>query len=232
MKHVFSRYEIKFLMDTSTKQRILDRIGEGLTLDSYGESTVRNLYYDTPDYRLIRRSLEKPVYKEKLRIRSYQKALAEEKVFVELKKKYRGIVYKRRALLPSREAMAFASGGVLSHPLTQIEKEIAYFAAYYGSLSPKVFLSYDRQAYFHASDPNFRLTFDRNILFRTTELDLGREVWGTPILGEDQVLMEIKCAGGIPLWMVSILSEEKLYKTSFSKYGTVYRDHILSERNL
>jgi SPX domain protein involved in polyphosphate accumulation len=219
-------------MDTNAQKRIVDRIGDVLIPDSYGESTVRNLYYDTPDYRLIARSLEKPVYKEKIRLRSYCKLHSEDEVFVELKKKYRGIVYKRRVSLPSREAMAFVSGGGIYHPPSQMEKEIAYFVSYYGPLSPKVFLSYDRQAYFHASDPDFRLTFDRNILFRTTELDLGREVWGTPILGEDQVLMEIKCAGGIPLWMVSILSEEKLYKTSFSKYGTVYRDHILSERNL
>lgn len=222
---VFKRYELKYLITKEQKNIILSAIEPYMVLDKYGRTTIRNLYFDTDDYRLIRRSIEKPQYKEKLRVRSYCKAEAESVVFVELKKKYKHVVYKRRIALPENEAMCWlCSNGDTSQ--TQISKEIDYFLEYYKNLHPTVFLAYDREAYYTKEKSDFRLTFDDNILFRTDDLSLKSEAFGTPILDEGLVLMEIKCSGGIPLWMTKILSELKIYKTSFSKYGTVYREHI------
>ena len=197
-----------------------------MELDPYGRTTIRNLYFDTDTYRLIRHSIEKPAYKEKLRIRSYSRAMPESTVFVELKKKYKKTVYKRRIPLTEKEAMEWASGQCRCGRESQISEEIDYFFQYYEDLRPTVFLSYEREAYYSKEDPGFRVTFDEKILCRQEDLSLESEVYGTPILPKDSVLMEIKCSGGIPLWMVHILSEEHIYKTSFSKYGTAYQSMI------
>lgn len=223
---VFKRYELKYLITAEQKEIILDAIKPYMALDKYGRTTIRNLYYDTDDYLLIRRSIEKPVYKEKLRVRSYCRAETESTVFVELKKKYKHVVYKRRVSLPEEEAMAWLSNNNHGNKNTQISKEIDYFLEYYKTLHPTVFLSYEREAYFTKAKSDFRLTFDDNILFRTEDLSLKSEVYGTPLLEDGFVLMELKCSGGIPLWMTNVLSENHIYKTSFSKYGTAYREHI------
>ena len=219
---VFKRYELKYLLTMAQKETVLKAMQPYMTLDKYGKTTIRNLYYDTDTYLLIRRSIEKPAYKEKLRIRSYSRVDGDSTAFVELKKKYKSVVYKRRISLPYAEAAAWLSRE--KHPAkhTQIANEIDYFLEYYGSLHPTVFLSYVREAYYANDGSNFRVTFDDNILCRQEELSLDSEVYGTSILPEGKVLMEIKCSGGIPLWMTHVLSEEKIYKTSFSKYGTAY----------
>lgn len=220
---VFQRYELKYLLTLEQKEAVLRAMEPYMTLDKYGRTTIRNLYYDTDTYLLIRRSIEKPAYKEKLRIRSYSRANPDSTAFVELKKKYKSVVYKRRISLPYAEAAAWLAGEAHPQKHTQIASEIDYFLAYYGSLRPTVFLSYEREAY-HANDgSNFRVTFDDTILCRQDDLSLESDACGTPLLPEGTVLMELKCSGGIPLWMTHVLSEEKLYKTSFSKYGTAYR---------
>ena len=225
---VFKRYELKYMLDTEQKDSVLAAMAAHMTLDKYGRTTIRNLYFDTDTYLLIRRSIEKPVYKEKLRIRSYHRAEDASKVYVELKKKYKHVVYKRRIPLPHQEAMAWLSGEC--HPAaTQIADEIDYFLQYYESLHPTVFLSYEREAYYANDGSDFRVTFDDTILCRQEDLSLTSEVYGTPILPPGKVLMEIKCSGGIPLWMTEVLSREKIYKTSFSKYGTAYRTLIFSQ---
>ncbi len=222
---VFKRYELKYLITKEQKEAILSDVEPYMTLDKYGRTTIRNLYFDTDDYRLIRRSIEKPAYKEKLRVRSYAQAASNSTVFVELKKKYRHVVYKRRIALSENGAMSWLCSGSLN-PETQISKEIDYFLEYYKNLHPTVFLSYEREAYFTKEKSDFRLTFDDNIIFRCEDLSLKSDVYGTPLLEDGLVLMELKCSEGIPLWMTEILSELKIYKTSFSKYGTVYREHI------
>lgn len=221
---VFKRYELKYLLDNEQKHIILKAIAPYTVPDKYGETTIRNIYYDTDNYRLIRHSIEKPIYKEKLRIRSYIQATSDSTIFVELKKKYDKVVYKRR--LPLRESDAVSwLGKTIPCPMdTQISREIDYFTKLYEGLQPKVFLSYDRQAYF--GENGFRITFDQNILCRRTDLSLCSEVYGTPLLDENTVLMELKCSGGLPLWIVDLLSKEKIYKTSFSKYGTAYEKLI------
>ena len=219
---VFKRYELKYLLTMAQKETVLKAMKPYMTLDKYGRTTIRNLYYDTDTYLLIRRSIEKPAYKEKLRIRSYSRVDGDSTAFVELKKKYKSVVYKRRISLPYAEATAWLSRERHPDKHTQIANEIDYFLDYYGSLHPTVFLSYVREAYYANDGSDFRVTFDDNILCRQEELSLDSEVYGTSILPEGKVLMEIKCSGGIPLWMTQVLSKERIYKTSFSKYGTSY----------
>ena len=221
---VFARYESKYLLTKTQYQRIAAAMAPYMTPDPYGRTTIRNVYFDTETYRLIRRSMEKPVYKEKLRLRSYAQAGEDDEVFVELKKKYKGVVYKRRLAFPQRQAMDWLAGGQPPGEDSQIRREIGWFAALYGALRPTVYLCYDREAWFGES--GFRVTFDSNTRARQTELTLAAPSGGTPILGEELVLMELKCGGGIPLWMAQILTEEKIYQTSFSKYGTAYQTLI------
>lgn len=222
---VFKRYELKYIITPEEKEKILRAIEPYMALDKYGRTTIRNLYFDTDDFRLIRRSIEKPDYKEKLRVRCYSQADESSTVFVELKKKYKKVVYKRRIALPEKDAMLWLCNGS-AIPDTQISKEIDYFLQYYKTLHPTVFLAYRREAYYTKEKSDFRLTFDDNIIFRTEDLSLKSEVYGTKLTDDGTILMELKCSGGIPLWMTQILSELKIYKTSFSKYGTVYREHI------
>lgn len=226
---VFKRYELKFLLTAEQKSRVLPEIEKHMRLDKYGRTLIKNLYFDTDSYRLIRRSLEKPDYKEKLRIRSYGNTSPDSTVFVELKKKYNGVVYKRRIPMAEQEAMTWLHDWG-NAPESQIAQEIRYFAGFYETLHPTVFLSYEREAYYCKDGSDLRLTFDDNILCRQEELSLCAENYGTPLLAQGQVLMEVKCPGGIPLWLTSLLSREKLYKTSFSKYGTAYQTMIFSKR--
>lgn len=223
----FKRYEIKYILTKEEKETILNAMAPHMEPDRYGRSTIRNIYYDTADFRLIRRSLERPAYKEKLRVRSYRPTGPDDPVFVELKKKYQSIVYKRRLTLSeSTAAEAFRTGTPL--PVnSQIGNEIEYFRSFYQPLEPKVFLSYDREAFFSKEGNDFRVTFDENILFREDHLSLSADIYGIPLLERRNVLMEIKTSGAIPLWMVHVLSDRKIYKTSFSKYGTAYQDIYL-----
>lgn len=219
----FKRYEIKYLLTSQQKERILQVMEPYMKLDCYGRTMIRNIYYDTNSFRLIRRSLEKPAYKEKLRIRSYQAAAGEDPVFVELKKKYQSVVYKRRLTLPEEQAM-YAFRYNLPLPVhSQIAQEIEYFRAYYAGLHPTVFLAYEREAYYSLDGGEFRVTFDENILYREYNFSLGSKVGGTPLLAEGQTLMEIKTAGGLPLWMSRELNRLRVYPASFSKYGAAYR---------
>ncbi len=225
-QYVFQRYELKYLLTDEQKETVLRQISDYTVPDKYGKSTVRNLYFDTDNYRLIRRSLDKPEYKEKLRIRSYSTVKEDGEVFVEVKKKYKGVVYKRRMTMPQNRAIAWLRGGAGPEPPTQISRELEYFRDFYGELSPKVFLSYNRQAYYSENDSGFRITLDDNVTCRFDGLSLSEEPGGIALLPAGITLMEVKCLGGFPLWMTSILTENKLYKASFSKYGTAYSSYI------
>lgn len=226
----FQRYEIKYLLTQAQKEAILQAMAPYMKLDKYGRTTIRNIYFDTDSYRLIRRSLEKPAYKEKLRVRSYQTASGQDPVFVELKKKYKSVVYKRRLVLPEGQVMASFRQGKPLPVSSQIGREIAYFRSYYEGLHPAVFLSYEREAFYALDGGDFRVTFDQNILYRTSELNLGSPVYGTPLLEDGQTLMEIKTSGGLPLWMSHALNRLGIYPTSFSKYGRAYGDLVANSQ--
>jgi SPX domain protein involved in polyphosphate accumulation len=218
---IFKRYELKYLLSKEQRMMVEQAMADHMTADVHGHSTILSLYLDTPDYRLVRRSIEKPFYKEKLRLRSYGVADPDTTVFVELKKKCDSIVYKRRIGMTEQETADY----LLSHHTSadsQISREISYCLQHYEHLAPKVLLSYERDAFYGDGDPSFRITFDENILWRDYDTDLTSGVYGTPILDEGQSLMEVKTAGAIPLWLVHVLSENRIYRTSFSKYGSAY----------
>lgn len=217
--NIFKRYELKYLLDDAQYSALMRAMEEKMRGDEYGMSDICNIYFDTPDYRLIRRSLEKPAYKEKLRLRSYGTPSEDSRVFLELKKKYESIVYKRREAMSYREALGFIESPM---PYSQITREIAYFMDFYPEIAPAVFISYKREAYYGISDPELRITFDRDILWRNTETELSRGIYGNAILPDGRRLMEIKTGGAMPLWLASVLSEEKIRQTSFSKYGRAY----------
>lgn len=211
----FKRYELKYLLNKKEKEEILLAMKPHMKLDDYGRTVIRNIYFDTENFRLIRRSLEKPVYKEKLRIRSYKPVQITDPVFVEIKKKYKSVVYKRRLLLPEKTVMESFRTGEPLPVCSQIGDEIQYFREYYKNLQPSVFLSYEREAFHSLDGSDFRVTFDENILYRRNDISLGSEIYGHPLLGKQQTLMEIKTSGGIPLWMSETLTKHHLYKTSF-----------------
>ena len=225
----FKRYELKYLLNQKEKECILKEMKDYMKLDSYGRTTIRNIYFDTDTFRLIRRSLEKPIYKEKLRIRSYCPVNANDPVFVELKKKYESVVYKRRLVLPEKLVMDSFQNGTPLPETSQIAYEIQYFRDYYENLHPTVFLSYEREAYYALDGSDLRITFDENIYYRRDDFSLGSEIYGSPLLEEDQSLMEIKISGGIPLWMSRILTQYHIYQSSFSKYGAAYRRMFTEE---
>jgi len=217
------------MITTDDYEKIKQAFTEHMIADKHGRNTICSLYYDTPDFRLIRRSIEKPIYKEKLRIRSYGVATPDTDVFVELKKKYEKVVYKRRISLPEKDAMHYLETGEI-HEHSQVVNEINYFKSFYPDLSPSMLLMYDREAYFGKDDKDFRVTFDTNVLWRNYDLALSEGIYGRPLLPPNIVLMEIKTSEAIPLWFVDILSKNKLYKTSFSKYGTAYRTWFQESR--
>lgn len=224
---VFERYELKYLLTREQKKKLLSLMKGRMKLDRYGRTTIRNLYFDTDNYRLIRESIEKPVYKEKLRLRSYCRAGMNDPVFVELKKKYDSVVYKRRVVMPQQQAMDWLCRKQ-NHPVrSQITDEIDYFCGFYRNLQPRAFLSYEREAYYCLDGSNLRMTIDENILSRQQEISLDSKAWGMPLLDPELSLLEVKTSGGIPLWLTRFLTEQKIYKTSFSKYGTAYTNQIL-----
>ena len=227
---VFERYEIKYLLTREQKDTVMSAMAPHMEPDSFGRSTIRNLYYDTDNYRLVRRSQERPLYKEKLRVRSYCTAKPDDEVFIELKKKYNSVVYKRRTGIREKEVADYLAGRILAPKRCQITDEIDYFRQFYGTLAPRVFLSYEREAFFEKGNGSFRVTFDENILWRTTDLSLEAGIYGENILKPGQTLMELKTAGGIPLWMVDILTGQKLQRTSFSKYGSAYTTMLIREK--
>lgn len=221
-KH-FKRYEYKYLLTDAQRNALEQRLSPYMRPGPFPESTVCSLYYDTPDHRIIRHSLEGGVYKEKLRLRSYGQVGAEDRVYLELKKKYRGIVYKRRIPLRLAEAEAYLDGLAPLPEDGQIEREIEAFRRFYGELRPAVCLCYDRTAYSGTAQSALRVTFDRNIRWRSREMRLSCPPEGEQLLPPGQQLLEIKTDCAVPLWLVRALGELGIRRSSFSKYGTVYR---------
>lgn len=220
---IFERVEVKYMMDAGKYSAFRAAIDDHMQEDAYGLSTICNVYFDTEDFSLIRTSLDKPVYKEKLRLRSYGVPADDTTVFLEIKKKYDGIVYKRRTELKCDAAMEYLNGGIAPEPMlsTQIGREIDYFRKLYHPV-PKMFIGYDRIAMFGKEDPSLRMTFDFNIRSRNDRLDLRLGDSGRLYSGNNEVLLEIKVGGAYPIWMVNALNGLKIYPVSFSKYGAVY----------
>lgn len=226
---VFNRYENKYLLDEKGFRRIHDRLLEYMELDEYNRKhtfySISNIYFDTQDHALIRKSISKPKYKEKLRLRGYGVPAPGSKVYLELKKKVYGLVNKRRTALRTHEAYDFVRTGVkpelASYMNKQVLSEIDYFLQRY-TLEPKVYLAYDRIAMFSKESRDLRVTFDCNIRSRRHDLLLESGDYGQPLLEEGRWLMEVKAEKTIPVWLARLLSEHSMFRTSFSKYGSEY----------
>ena len=226
IQRCFQRYEKKYLLNPEQYQKIRAGLAPYMEADEHGRYTICNLYYDTPDFQLIRASLDKPVYKEKLRMRSYGVPADGDSVFVELKKKYKGVVYKRRTALEAGEALDYLAGRCSPRAKDQICREIDWFLGRYHPV-PQVFIAYDREALAGLEDRVLRVTFDIDLRWRDTALDLRSGDGGERITSRDQILMEIKIPGSAPVWLSRLLSENSVFPTSFSKYGVCYRENLM-----
>ncbi|MBQ1319173.1 MAG: polyphosphate polymerase domain-containing protein [Solobacterium sp.] len=220
-EQVFARVEQKYGLSEEQAAAFLELAGPYLKPDARSEYTLRNIYLDSPDDRMIIRSLEKPLYKEKLRLRAYGKPGAEGPLFLEMKKKSDGIVFKRRITLTAGEIPACLKGEGLKEK-GQIGRELDYMFTSYRPV-PKAYIAYDRQAWSGAFNPDLRVTMDRRIRYRLGDLDISSPSPEEMLAMDSEVILEIKFQDAYPLWLTEILSHLRLQKTSFSKYGRVYR---------
>ncbi len=231
---VFNRYEHKYLLDSDTYKSVIAEMDKHMELDAYNIGhkpyTIANIYYDTDDDYLIRNSLAKPEYKEKLRLRSYGVPEKDGLVYLEIKKKYRGLVNKRRTTLMLNEAYDFVKSGEQpqkqSYMNGQVLDEITYFLHNY-KLKPKLYLAYDRIAYFEKGNPDLRISFDMNIRTRRCDVRLEDGDYGEKLIADGIYLMEIKTAMAKPLWLTKLLTELNIHRSNFSKYGTEYKQKVM-----
>ena len=218
----FKRTEIKYLLTSNQFDSLFSFLQEFAKVDSYGKTRINNIYFDTPDYKLIRTSLEKPIYKEKLRLRTYGETTDDTNSFIEIKKKYDGIVYKRRVSGRYKDAFDYLVRAGKPLDDSQISREIAGFINMYEDLGPAMRISYDRIAMAGIYDPEFRVTFDTKIEWDTESLDLRYKSIGIPILKEGEYMMEIKVKDSMSYELTEKLSELGIFPASFSKYGRGY----------
>ncbi|MBR0461970.1 MAG: polyphosphate polymerase domain-containing protein [Erysipelotrichaceae bacterium] len=218
MSQSFKRYEKKYLLDDKRYAYITEAIRDHVKDDIYKEYDLMSLYYDNDNDELIRRSIEKPLYKEKLRIRAYMPPKDDDMIQVELKKKYDGIVYKRRTRARYRDVLDDIYGCEFED--VQTGEEIRYFLKHYGKLSPKIYTGCHRTSYKGIDDEDLRITFDKDMVYRTKDIYLGRNANDLPI--NEGIIMEIKVKDALPLWLVQILDEAKAYPRGFSKVGNAY----------
>ncbi len=226
---IFKRYEKKYLLNRTDYERLMCVIKDKLIPDAHGKNTLCSLYLDTPDYLLIRNSIDAISYKEKLRLRSYGAPGQEETLYFEIKKKYKKVVYKRRVSMIPSEAAEYIETGVMPFD-SQIMREIDYLMRFYRQPKPNVCILCEREAYFAEENADVRLTFDQNLRYRFGFPTVDNIDEGTPILDRDKFILEIKTPGAMPLWLAEALSECKIYPRSFSKYAHAYFDIMKKER--
>jgi SPX domain protein involved in polyphosphate accumulation len=221
VQRVFNRYEKKYLLDDDTYKAFRRELDPYMQEDEFGLHTIRNIYFDTKDDALIRTSIEKPRYKEKFRVRCYGQPEEDGVCFLEIKKKYNGLVNKRRIPMSLEEAEDYLIKGIDPEEQSQIFHEVDYFLEHY-EVEPKRYIAYDRVALYGKEDPEFRVTFDINIRSRVRDLTLFSDENTEPLLAPGYHLMEVKISDALPLWFAHLLSKYGIYSTSFSKYGMFY----------
>lgn len=227
---IFERKERKYILTEAVYQKLRKELNRFMAVDQYGETTILSMYYDTASSLLIRRSMEKPVYKEKLRLRCYGVPESDSPSFIEIKKKFKGIVYKRRIGMSYIDAVQYMEQNKPLEIPSQISREISYFKQFYGDLQPKTVIACERTAMAGRMDPDLRITFDRNIRWRNTDLDLRNGADGKRLLEEGQILMEVKIKDALSWEMAKLFSGMSIYPCSFSKYGEAYRQWFIEDR--
>lgn len=217
---IFRRVEKKYLLSKKDYDSLMDRIWFYITEDTYFKSNISNIYYDSCDNELIINSIDKPIFKEKVRVRSYVTPKKDDdEVFLEIKRKFKGVVGKRRVKLTLKEFYDFVEKR--KYKDSQIFRELHYIFDFY-KLQPMMFVGYDRLSYKGKDDENLRITFDSNLRSREDDLRLELGDHGEKYFDEDMYIMEIKTLGAMPWWLVDALSELKIYPSSFSKIGKIY----------
>lgn len=222
---VMQRVELKYILKREQLSQLYSAMAGRMEEDQFGLTTVASLYYDTPDRRLIRASLEQPAFKEKLRLRSYGRVTETAPVFLELKRKAQGTVYKRRIQTTVPQASRFLRGELAQIEDSQIGRELAAFRVHYRTLEPSCLIVYDRTAYAEP-DGTVRLTIDKSPRYCMDSPDLTRSNEGSALLPEGWAILELKVQDAMPLWLSHALSEGGIFKTSFSKYGEAYRREL------
>jgi len=227
MQAIFKRNEEKYLMTQTQANQLINAMSNHMKPDDFGTYWVQNLYFDTENWDIINNSMEKPFYKEKVRLRCYGMPEAADFFFLEIKKKYSGVVYKRRLSITPADIMNHSLEEVLSKDNSQIAKELKYHIQKMG-VKEKFFLAYYRQAFVSAGmeDDGLRLTIDSNISYRLDMLHFTQPQLGCAALDSNTFLLEIKTPLSIPLWLVRILDELEIFPSSFSKYATCFTDWI------
>lgn len=225
---VFERHEKKYLLTTAQYKAIRLFLDPHMREDTYGLYTISSVYYDTDTYEVIRESLAKPKYKEKLRLRSYGVPGPMDEVYLELKKKVNGIVYKRRLGLTLSEAERYMRAGIRPCRGGQILEEIDWVCGR-RRLHPAAVISVERLALYGKQDPDFRVTFDFNMRGRSCNLSLAQGTGGTLLTDRDMCLMEVKTTAALPMWLTAFMSEHSIFPVSFSKYGTFYQEQLLQK---
>ncbi len=223
LRYVFERKEIKYILTKQQRDGLLELVEGRMQPDEYGVTRICNIYYDNDTFRVIRESIEKPKYKEKLRLRTYGVPSDSTPAFVELKKKLNGIVYKRRVTMPYSDALRFLSRGGYPGEHTQIRKEIEWVLESKPDLKPVIALCYDRQAYFGCEDPELRMTLDTNINYRLTDIDLRNGSYGDTLIDGSTYILELKTNGAMPLWLAEAFDKLRIYPGSYTKYGNAYK---------
>ena len=222
---VMKRYEMKYVLNKEQINYLKTALMGHMEVDQYGKTSIASIYYDTPDFRLIRRSIEKPTYKEKIRLRAYGVVERGEPVYLEIKRKCEGVVYKRRIETSETDVSHFLNHEDDAIAEGQIAREMVYFRDYYQNLEPKIMVAYDRTSY-KEIEGNIRLTIDENPRYRTYDLNLHTSMDGQPLLPLGCAILEIKVQQEMPLWLADILDKGKIYQSSFSKVGTAYQKYM------
>ncbi len=222
----FKRHEMKYKLTYKEYKYLVDLMKKYMQIDEYKRNKITNIYYDTEDYKVIRNSLEKPKYKEKLRMRMYGDTEINDKVFVELKKKFKGIVYKRRIILDKNDQIFEIEKINMDN---QVLKEIKYFLSLYNEIKPMIHLSYYREAYKGIEDSEFRMTFDFDIKVRNEDITFLSSRYDKNILDDDTVILEVKTVSGLPNWLLDFFKENEILQTSFSKYGEAYKKYLIKD---
>ena len=228
--NVMKRYEMKYIVDQDQAAYFLKALEGHMQADRFGKTSIASLYYDTPDRRLINASIEKPDFKEKIRLRSYGLAADDSPVFLELKRKAFDIVYKRRiqSVIPEVDRFFKGEDGIFGEG--QISRELQYFKNLYRDLQPACLIIYDRTAYFEP-DGDLRLTIDNSPRYRTDAMELTRSMDGQLLLPKGQSILEVKVQDAMPLWLSKILDDAHIRKSSFSKYGEAYQREMIKKTN-
>jgi len=224
---IIDRMEQKYFISFEKFNKLMNLIKDKLVKDKYFDERIYNVYFDNDDYDLIIKSLDKPVYKEKIRLRSYSRANSNTNVFLEMKKKFDGHGNKRRVDINYLEAKNYIDNNVLPETNKQIMMELDYVFKK-NDLKPKISLTYDRLSYAFKEDETYRITFDTNIRYSNKKLDLV-DLDDEECLFDDGYIMEVKTLKGYPVWFINALSNLKIYPVSYSKVGEAYLR--LKERN-